>query len=182
MEITKTLTVIDRKAWREWLIENHATETEIWLVYHKKSSGQNRIPYNDAVEEALCFGWIDGIQKTLDENASVQRFTPRRPKSNWSQLNKERVRILLARGQITEAGLKTLPDFTNETFVIPPDILEALQKDPLVWENFERFPDVYKRIRIAFIAEARNRPEMFQQRLAYFLKRTAQNKTFGTTL
>ena len=180
MEITKTLQVADRGAWREWLRENHATEPEIWLVYAKKASNKPRIPYDDAVEEALCFGWIDGIAKTLDEASSAQRFTPRRAKSNWSELNKERARRLIAAGQMTPAGLAVLPDLSTDAFAVPADIEAALKAEAPAWENFQQFPESYRRIRVGFIQEARKRPDLFQQRLAYFVKKTAANKRFGT--
>ena len=93
MEITKTLHITNRKDWRDWLKKNYKTEKEIWLVYHKKATGKPRIEYNDAVEEALCFGWIDSIVKTLDEEHTVQRFSPRKPKAKYSQANIERLRI-----------------------------------------------------------------------------------------
>lgn len=180
MEITETLYISNRDEWREWLATNHRNKTEVWLVYPKKSSGKACIPYNDAVEEALCFGWIDGLAKSLDAESSVQRFTPRKPKSNWSELNKERVRRLIASGKMMEAGFATLPDLSTDNFVIPEDILAALQADSQTWANFQQFPDAYKRIRIGYINEVRKQPAMFQQRLANFLKMTAQNKTFGT--
>ncbi len=180
MQITKTLYVTNRREWRKWLRKNHAVEREIWLVYPRKDSGKPRIPYADAVEEALCFGWIDGIAKTLDDEASAQRFTPRRPKSNWSELNKERARRLIESGKMTGAGLAKLGDVLEDAFEIPADIIAALKADEETWENFQNFPDNYKRIRIGYIEEVRNRQEYFNKRLAFFLKMTAQNKKFGT--
>lgn len=180
MQITKTLYVVNRREWRKWLSKNHATESEIWLVYYRKNSGKPRIPYDDAVEEALCFGWIDGIEKTVDEVSSAQRFTPRRAKSNWSELNKERARRLIENGRMTEAGFAKLGSNLEADFEIPADILEALKADEQTWKNFEQFPESYKRIRIGYIEEVRKRPEYFDKRLANFLKLTAQNKKFGT--
>ncbi|MBI4097898.1 MAG: hypothetical protein HY426_02555 [Candidatus Levybacteria bacterium] len=89
----KTLYVRNRKQWRTWLEKNHDKEKEIWLVYYKKSSGKPSISYNDAVEEALCFGWIDSIEKSLDSDRFAGRYTPRKPKSNWSLSNRARARI-----------------------------------------------------------------------------------------
>ncbi|HRF97451.1 MAG TPA: hypothetical protein PLZ51_19725, partial [Aggregatilineales bacterium] len=86
-----------------------------------------------AVEEALCFGWIDGIAKRMDSERTVQRFTPRRAKSNWTELNKERARRLIASGLMTEAGFATLPDLSIESFKIAPDILNAIQADDQTW-------------------------------------------------
>ena len=96
MEITKTLYVADRKAWRKWLTLNHKKETEIWVLYPLKTSGQVRIPYDDAVEEALCFDWIDGIAKRYYDQYSAQLFTPRKNRTKWSELNKHGVRNLIA--------------------------------------------------------------------------------------
>src|SRR6266508_6194031 len=94
MNITKTLHVTNRRDWRKWLHDHYKTEKEIWLVYYKKETGKPRILYNDAVEEALCFGWIDSIVKTLDEKRTAQRFSPRKPKSKYSAANQERLRML----------------------------------------------------------------------------------------
>lgn len=180
MQITKTLYVTNRCEWRAWLSENHARETEIWLVYYRKSSGKARIPYADAVEEALCFGWIDGIEKRFDAESSAQRFTPRKAKSNWSALNKERARRLIADGTMTSAGLVKLGDVLEIEFEIPTDILQALQADEQTWKNFQGFTESYRRIRIGYINEVRKRPAEFEKRLANFIKMTARNKTFGT--
>lgn len=115
MEITKTLYVTNRDEWRAWLSENHGSEKEIWLVYYKKHTRKPTIPYDDAVEEALCFGWIDGIEKRMDEERYAQRFTPRKAKSNWSESNKRRVKKLLEQGKMTEAGLATINKQVLET-------------------------------------------------------------------
>ena len=179
MEITQKLEVAERAEWRQWLIDHHATASEIWLVSYDTASGRPRIPYLDTVEEALCFGWIDGIAKRLDAQRTAQRFTPRRPKSNWTELNKERARRLIANGLMTEAGQAKLPDRSPEAFRISADIVAALQADPLVWENFQRFPALYQRIRISYIEETRKQPQVFQQRLDNFLYKTRQNKMFG---
>src|SRR5919206_1474760 len=105
----KTLYVKDRAAWRAWLEENHASEREVWLVYYKKHTGRPRVPYDDAVEEALCFGWIDSLVKTLDADRYIQKFTPRVNARKWSRSNLERVKKLLREGRMTEAGRAKLP-------------------------------------------------------------------------
>lgn len=185
MEITKTLYVTTRNQWRAWLKKNHASRREIWLVYYRKDSGKPRIPYNDAVEEALCFGWIDSILKKIDRDRFAQRFTPRKPGSQWSAMNKERVRRLVKQGKMTAAGMSAAGNSGPSRnaragpLVIPRDILKALKNDRTTWNNFQRFPASYKRIRIGWIAGARKRPEILRQRLNYFLKMTAQNKRFG---
>ena len=180
MEITQTLTVTNRDEWRQWLLEHHAITKEIWLIKYTERSSQPGISYLQAVEEALCFGWIDGIEKKLDAERFAQRFTPRSPRSNWTELNKERARRLIANGKMTNAGLAVLPDLSPDSFHFPEDILRALQADPQTWENYQHFPDLYKRIRISYIEDARKQPNIFQNRLTNFLKKTRENKTFGS--
>jgi len=179
MDITKTLRVTNSMEWRKWLRQNYKTEKEIWLVYYKKETGKPRIKYNDAVEEALCFGWIDSIVKKLDEERTVQRFSPRKPNAKYSQANKERLRSLVEQGKVTKEVLDSLGDVLTEKFEIPPDILKAIQANKEAWKNFQKFSDSYKRIRIAFIDGARKRPEEFQKRLRYFIGMTEKNKMFG---
>lgn len=179
MNITKTLYVTDREDWRAWLEEHYRTEREIWLIFYRKESGKPRISYNDAVEEALCFGWIDSIVKKMDEERFAQRFSPRRPKSGYSQTNRERLRKLVSQGKVKEDVLATLGDILEEGFEIPPDILQALKENKQTWENFRKFPESYQRIRIGYIDHARSRPEEFEKRLKYLLKMTEQNKQFG---
>lgn len=183
MELGKTLYVTNRKDWRSWLRKNHAKEKAIWLIYCKKSSGKPRIPYNDAVEEALCFGWIDSIAKSIDENKYAQRFTPRSPKSMLSEMNKERIRRLIKSRRMTRFGLMAVRHAFDkdkaERFVIAPDILKALKADRQAWEHFQTFPEGYKRVRIGYIEDSRERGEIFQNRLKNFIKMTAKNKRFG---
>jgi uncharacterized protein YdeI (YjbR/CyaY-like superfamily) len=179
MNIGKTLYVTDRNDWRKWLDKNHNKEPDIWLVYYRIATGKPRIAYDEAVEEALCFGWIDSIEKSIDGERFVQRFSPRKLKSNWSILNLERMKQLIKRGLMTPSGLKYYPGETK--FVIAPDILKALKKDKEIWSNFQKFNDSYRTIRVGFIEGARSRPEEFLKRLNYFLKKTKENKTFGMT-
>jgi len=179
MEITLTLYVSNRKDWRNWLKKNYKTEKEIWLVLPKKATGKPRIEYNDSVEEALCFGWIDSIQKTLDGDHTVQRFSPRKPKAKYSQANIERLRYLIAKKKVIKEVAETLNDVLNEEFVISSDILKAIKANKKAWKNFQAFSDSYVRIRVAFIDAARKRPEEFKKRLHHFIEMTEQNKTFG---
>jgi uncharacterized protein YdeI (YjbR/CyaY-like superfamily) len=179
MDIGKTLYVHRREDWRAWLMEHHASEPEIWLVLHTKESGKPSLPYNDAVEEALCFGWIDSIVKKHGPDSRAQRYSPRRKGSPWSEMNKTRVRRLVEQGLMTEAGLAAGIDFLDEAFEIPEDILAELQNDPEVWENFQSFPESYVRIRVGWIHGSRNSQQAFEQRLAYFIRMTKQGKRFG---
>jgi uncharacterized protein YdeI (YjbR/CyaY-like superfamily) len=109
MEITKTLYVTDRTAWRKWLQANYKKEPEIWLIYYKKHTGKPSIPYEHAVEEALCFGWIDSQEKRIDDERYVGRFTPRNPKTPYSESNKQRLRKLLAEHKISAEVARALP-------------------------------------------------------------------------
>lgn len=187
MRVGKTFYAKNRREWRAWLARHHATAPEIWLVYYKKHSAKPRIPYNHAVEEALCYGWIDSILKPIDGDCYAQRFSPRRSTSRLSAMNLERVRRLIAVGRMTQAGLEGIKhafDHTKDTkpnskWVMPADIRARLKRDPAAWKNFQRFPTSYKRIRIGWIAAARHRAEVFEQRLRYFIKMTAKNKRFG---
>ena len=175
----KTLYVTDRKKWRAWLRKNHKTAKEIWLVYYKTGSGKARIAYNDAVEEALCFGWIDSTVRTIDEQRFAQRFSPRKPKSKYSPANKERLRSLLKQKKVIKEVRETLGDLAAEKFVISKDILAEIKSNKQAWKHFQKFSAAYKRIRIGFIEGARKRPAEFKKRLAYFIKMTEQNKQFG---
>ena len=109
MEIGETIYVTTGDEFREWLLKNHKTKKEIWLIQYKKATKKPSINYGDAVEEAICFGWIDGLEKSMDAERYALRFSPRRPKSNWTNTNKERARKLIAEGRMTDTGRATLP-------------------------------------------------------------------------
>lgn len=184
MEIGKTLYLTERKAFRAWLKSNYKTEPDIWLIFYKKDSGKPRLPYNEAVEEALCFGWIDSILKKIDGEKFAQRFSPRKKNSVLSDLNKERIKRLIKQKKMTAAGLKAIEHAfnnsdLNDNFRIPKDILNEIKSSDTVWKNFRAFPESYKRIRIGWIESARSRPEVFRTRLNYFLKMTQKNKMYG---
>ncbi len=179
MEIKKTLYVTNRKDWRTWLRRHYKTEKEIWLIYPRKETGKPRLLYNDAVEEALCFGWIDSIVKTLDKERTVQRFSPRKPGSAYSPANQERLRKLIQQRKVIKEVRDTLEDLSEEKFEIPEDILSAIKASPEAWKNFQGFSEAYKRIRIGFIDGARKRPAEFQKRLRYFIRMTEKNKQYG---
>ena len=179
MDIGETLYVIDRKPWRAWLEAHFDTAREIWLVYPNKASGEPRILYNDAVEEALCFGWIDSIVKKLDGLHAVQRFTPRNPRSGYSQMNKERLRWLAGEGMLHPSVREAVEDVLKEKFVFPADILEAVRANGQAWERFQGFSPAYQRIRVAYIDVAKARPEVYESRLQSFIKATERGKLLG---
>lgn len=183
MDVGKTFYAADRKAWRAWLAENHAGEKEIWLVYYRKDSGKPRIPYDDAVEEALRYGWIDGQTKGIDSERFAQRFSPRRPGSALSEMNVQRIRKLIAEKRMLKAGLDAVAGIFEEhegPLVIAPDVLGPLQAEEGAWENFLAFPESYKRIRIAFIeSRRRHGKEAFGKSLANFVRMTAKGRRIG---
>ena len=180
MEVGKTLRARTRGEWRRWLTNHHESADEIWLVFHKKASGKAFVPYADAVEEALCFGWIDSVVKPLGDGSRAQRFTPRRGGSKMSELNKERARSLIERGFMTEAGLAAAGDLSPDQFKMSAPILRALKEDPDVWANFQSFPESYQRVRIGWIQNTTGAPDVQTQRLKYFIKMTKAGKKFGS--
>ncbi|MDT3739805.1 MAG: YdeI/OmpD-associated family protein [Candidatus Kapabacteria bacterium] len=166
----------NRAEWRKWLAENFETAKELWMIFPKKTSEKKRITYNDAVEEALCFGWIDSVQKTLDENNTIQRFSPRKPKSSYSQINIERLKNLAQKGMLHPKIESITKEIIEKKFIFPEDIIKKLKSEKEVWENYQKFSDSYKRIRISYIDGARDRPEEFEKRLNNFIEKTRQNK------
>lgn len=180
MEIHNLLDIKSRAELREWLIQNHKTEKECWVVVKRgRPTDDNTFWYIDAVEEALCFGWIDSTTKKIADDVTVQKLCPRKPKSNWSELNKERCRRMERLGLMTDAGRAVLPDMSPNGFIIDKDILHRLQSDPVVWNNFCQFPDLYKRIRIDTIQIKKNQPELFESRLNKFIENTRKGLLYG---
>ena len=165
-----------RLEWREWLAAHFESDQEIWLASPVKVSGEESVSYNDAVEEALCFGWIDSTAGTLDATHQLRRFTPRRKGSPYSRPNIERLIWLDAHGMIHPKIRESVKDIVHEPYIFPEDIIDALQQDETVWKNYNSFSDSYRRIRVAYIDSARKRPEEFDRRLANFIKKTKQNK------
>ena len=179
MDIGKTVYFPAREGWRDWLSKNYDKEKEIWLVFPKKVSGKPRILYNDAVEEALCFGWIDSTAKRIDDNSYAQRFSPRNPKSPYSEANKQRLRKLVGECKVLPSVVASIKGILDEEFIVPSDILETIKADKKAWTNFQNYSPEYLRIRIGYIEGARNRPDEFRKRLNNFVKMTAKNKQFG---
>ncbi|MBP5253914.1 MAG: YdeI/OmpD-associated family protein [Lachnospiraceae bacterium] len=166
----------DRRDWRDWLSEHFETEEEIWFVFPSKDAGEQGVSYNDAVEEALCFGWIDGRAGTLDETHQLRRFTPRRKGSAYSQPNIERLKWLDSRGMIHPKVRPSVEGILSAPFVFPEDILGVIRRDEAAWAHYTQFSEPYKRIRIAYIEAARERPAEFEKRLANFVRKTRENK------
>jgi uncharacterized protein YdeI (YjbR/CyaY-like superfamily) len=190
MKIRKTLYVTNRDDWRAWLEKNHETEKEVWLVYYKKHTNRPRIPYDDAVEEALCFGWIDSIVQKIDDERYAQKFTPRKNSSKWSELNKRRVRKLLREGKMTPAGLAKIGDGVLEAgegsksesktkgLIIPESLEESLRANGKAWENFNRLAPSYRRQYIGWITSAK-KEETRNKRIREAVELLARNEKLG---
>ncbi len=180
MELTNLLDAKNRNQLRLWLNDNYSTQKECWVVV-KRGRPQNdgTFWYVDAVEEALCFGWIDSTEKKLDNGVTAQRLAPRKKNSLWSELNKERCRRLEKLGLMTEAGRGVLPDMSPDGFEIDRQILNALQADEEVWNNFLNFPPLYRRVRIDTIQIKKKQSELFQSRLQKFIKNTKNGVMYG---
>jgi uncharacterized protein YdeI (YjbR/CyaY-like superfamily) len=174
----------DRAAWRTWLQANHATESGVWLVSWRKGHGQ-RVEYEDAVEEALCFGWIDSQGGNIDEARSRQYFAPRKPTSGWAATNKARIERLIADGRMAPAGLAaierakangswTLLDDVEQG-IVPGDLAAALADHPSATSHFEAFPKSAKRAMLEWVAQAK-RPETRAQRVRAIADRAAVNE------
>ena len=190
MKISKTLYITSRDDWRAWLVKNHETEKEVWLIYYKKHTNQPRIPYEDAVEEALCFGWIDSIVQKIDDARYAQKYTPRRSGSKWSELNKRRVRKLLKEGKMTQAGLAKIGEGVLKTaegaksarktkeLVIPSYLSEALRTNKKAWENFNNLALSYRRQYVGWIATAK-KEETRKKRIREAIELLARNEKLG---
>jgi uncharacterized protein YdeI (YjbR/CyaY-like superfamily) len=167
LKITQTLYVTNREDWRTWLAQHHAHESEIWLILYKKETGQPSIPYDDAVEEALCFGWIDSIIQKIDDEKYAQKYTPRKNNAKWSDSNKKRLKKLLNSGKMTPAGMAKIdagvlqelenydPDKKPKELPVPPFFEAALQEHPAAWENFKNLAPTYRRQFIGWVSEAK---------------------------
>ncbi len=183
MEILKTLYVTSREEWRAWLTKHYRSETEVWLIYYKKHTGKPRIAYDHAVEEALCFGWVDSIVKRIDDDTFAQKFTPRRDWTRWSELNTRRVRKLIREGRMTEAGRagidlkaagkKPNAKESNGGQDTPRFVEQALKANAKAWENFRRLTLSQRKAYIRWIMEVKTE-ETRQRRLQEAVSRLEQ--------
>ncbi|MFC4713681.1 YdeI/OmpD-associated family protein [Planococcus dechangensis] len=179
MEIENLLKVKTRQELRTWLKENSTTEKCCWVVV-SVAERPGVLQYVDAVEEALCFGWIDGIKKKVSESEVAQRLSPRKKRSNWTELNKERARRLQKLGLMTQQGLDVLPDMRAESFKVDPEVEIRLKQDPQVYGNFMNFPELYRRIRIDNIQGYKEYDRsIFDKRLDKLINHTRDNKMYG---
>lgn len=183
-KILKTLDARTPEQWRKWLADHHESESEVWLVFHKRHVGQEAIAYEDAVDEALCFGWIDSLIKRLDDACYARKFTPRKPDSKWSTANRKRYALLKASGRLMPAGLDRPPtDRSGDAprpslSMIPEYIQEALRNHPTAWSYFESLAPSYRRMYIAWIDSAKQ-PETKMRRLQEAICLLAADKKLG---
>ncbi len=185
--VTGTTDIVDprnRAAWRTWLKKYHTESRGVWTILHKKQSGTPRLTYEDAVDEALCFGWIDSRLNTLDDNRFKLWFSPRQPKSIWAKNNKERVARLIDQGLIAPAGLATIKaarldgSWTAldaiDALTIPPDLQQALANNPVAVANFDAFSNSTKKMILRWIDVAKH-PETRRKRIDETVRQAAKN-------
>lgn len=171
--------------WRSWLEENHATASEVFVGFHKQKTGRRAMTWSEAVDEALCFGWIDGIVRRIDEDRYRQRFTPRKPTSNWSAVNIEKVAKLSAEGRMAPAGLAAFERraedrsrvyaFEQKDARLPPDFEARLRADADAWRHWESRPPGYKRVATWWVISAK-RPETRERRMATLIEDSAAGR------
>ncbi|HET9035866.1 MAG TPA: YdeI/OmpD-associated family protein [Myxococcaceae bacterium] len=180
------LALTDRASWRAWLEEHHARVAGVWLVSFKKATGKPRVEYEHAVEEALCFGWIDSLERTLDEKRAMQLFTPRKPRSPWSTSNKIRVERLVAAGLMRPAGLAKIEQARHdgswdayavaESLELPPDLRAAFESGPPgARSSWDAFSPSSRRAILWWVHSAK-RPETRAQRIAQVVSEAARGR------
>ena len=179
MEVTNLLDIHSREELYAWYLENHDKVSDFWLrINRAREPFPGVVGYVDAVEVALCFGWIDSTQKRIDDGKPIQHFTPRRKRSNWCWNNIERCRRLIDLSEMTPAGLAVLPEHDPKNFVFEEWVINALKADPIVWKNFNSFPGAYQRIKVDRIQLYYNtkRPEYAQHTLQTLIDDTRKGK------
>jgi uncharacterized protein YdeI (YjbR/CyaY-like superfamily) len=186
----KTLYFTNRDDWRAWLSDHARTENEIWLIYYKKNTRKPTLPYEDSVEEAICFGWIDSIIKKIDEETYARKFTPRTDSTKWSELNKKRARKVIESGKMTEQGAKVLccdvekhetgtaRTGAKEKISLPPHIERRMRLHDTVWANFNGLPPSQRNLYIRWIMSAK-KEETQIKRLGEAINLLAENKKLG---
>lgn len=187
----RKLEIATRDEWRAWLAKNHACETEIWLIFYRKHVGKRSIHYDDAVEEALCFGWIDSLIKRIDSDSYARKFTPRNSGSMWSQTNKQRVEKLVSAGLMTDAGMalvhqaqasgewdrrRSRPTVSSD--VLPDELRSALETHPAAREFFRCLPSTYQKQYVLWIATAK-RADTRQRRTTEAIEKLERGERLG---
>jgi uncharacterized protein YdeI (YjbR/CyaY-like superfamily) len=173
------------QAFREWLETHHNKETELVVGYYKVSTGKPSLNWSESVDQAICFGWIDGIRRSIDEESYCIRFTPRNPNSKWSAVNIKKAQALIASGQMMPAGLKLLEQrkepkqevysYENRLDFFPPDIEERFRQNELAWDNFCKFPPSHRRKYILWMMDAKQQTT-FEKRFAQLIAACEEGK------
>lgn len=188
MKPENSLYVTNRKDWRAWLRKNHNKKKEIWLIYYKKHTNKPRIPYDDAVEEALCYGWVDSTAKRIDEERFMQRYTPRNKNSLWSEINKKRAEKMMKLRKMTKIGTEKIKiakkngkwdnAYTSKKKLdLPPDLKKALIKNK-AFENFNNLANTYQNMYISWVIDAKKK-ETRLRRIKIVVERSLINKKAG---
>lgn len=175
-------------AFRRWLQKHHASEKELWVGMYKKASGKPSITWPEAVDQALCFGWIDGVRKSIDGESYMNRFTPRRKGSNWSAINIRRAQELIAEGQMTPAGAKAFAErdvtrtnrysFEREKVELPAQYVRQFKKNKRAWDFFEAQPPSYRKPAMWWVISAKQETTR-ARRLATLIEDSAAGQRIG---
>jgi len=189
MDTNAALDFKNIQEWHRWLEKNHDKQAEAWLIIYKKRSKQTGLRYYEALEEALCFGWIDGKMKSIDRERFTLRFSTRKAKSVWSKINKDQAEQLIAQGRMASAGLAKIQEakrngawdaaYTNKTRdEIPTDLKKALKENPIAWNNFNDLANSYQNMYVGWVVGAKTE-ETRKKRIVEVLRRSALNKKPG---
>jgi uncharacterized protein YdeI (YjbR/CyaY-like superfamily) len=189
MYLEEALLFNDRNEWRSWLEKNHRNTKDVWLLHYKKQSKKQTLDHIDAVEEALCFGWIDSKLKKIDQERYILKYSPRKQKSVWSKINKENAEKMIASGKMTQAGLEKIEEakkhglwdtaYTNKIKErIPLDLKKALLADNTAWDNFQHFANSYRNMYCGWVKSAKTN-ETRKRRIAQVVERSRNNKKPG---
>ncbi len=189
MQITNPKHFKNRGEFRKWLEKNHAKQKELWIMFYKVHTNKKSVRYNEAVEEALCFGWIDGIVKRIDDEKHAQRYTPRKTRSIWSNVNKERAKRMINEGKMTDAGLAKIKEakkngWWNKAYsfevenIMSKEMKKVLMSDKDAWKNFQNFGKSYQNTYIFWVNYAK-REETKKKRIQLVLERAKQKQPPG---
>ncbi len=189
MKETEELHFASRRDWRPWLEKNHETKKEAWLIFYKKHTGKPNVTYDEAVEEAICFGWIDAVMKSIDDEKSARKFTHRKPNSNWAESNKKRAQKMITQGRMTKAGLELVNQAKQrgqwnrdsppkKEFHVPEYIERALGSNEKALANFNKLASSYRRQYVGWVDSAK-KEETRRKRLAEALGLLERNEKLG---
>lgn len=188
MKLSNTFYAKNLAEWHAWLDQNYAIFKEVWLIYYKAHTGFPCVDYEDSVQEALCYGWIDSLIQRIDEQTYARKFTPRTNTARWSESNKKRVAALIREGRMTAAGLAKLGDLPTDgsepagtphaPFTIPPEIEQRIRANPAAWENFKKLAPSQRRLYIGWATSAK-KAETVERRMKEVIEDLEQNKPLG---